>query len=143
MSAFAGYAEEAPCDSEEEELLSQLVDSCLGCTPEEAEKLLTDLSAMSRTQGQCREAQVADADIKAVSARVSSAVRDLKHKARPLFDAPMHESSNSVHAFTQKQLPGGWVGDSPHSLGLQCWRSQLAFDESRQTWLLLWMSGSS
>lgn len=76
----AGYSEVAPSSQEEEELLSQLVNACLGSSEVENEELLQDVMALARAQGQCRESGVATPNIRAVSSNVMQAVKDLKRQ---------------------------------------------------------------
>lgn len=85
----AGYAQEAPGSSEEEELLGKLVDSCLGCSSEETETLLADLASLARAQAQCQETGVPQPQIQAVSAKVSQAVTDLKRKVSDSFEVKL------------------------------------------------------
>ncbi len=49
---MAGYSEEAPGSQEEEELLTQLANACLGSSDAENEELLLDVMALARAQGQ-------------------------------------------------------------------------------------------
>lgn len=85
---MAGYSEQASSSNEEEELLSSLVNACLGSSEQENEMLLADLLSIARAQGQSKENGVSETDLQFISGNVAKAVTDLKRQVTHLMLRP-------------------------------------------------------